>query len=73
MIIDSNSIETARGSKEGFIVMAEGEGIKESIGCTIKSREGVLDFLNSFKNNQKDLEQFMPDSDYTKVTRLYID
>jgi len=73
MIIDKESINTARGSNEGWIVMAEGDGINESIGCDIDTKEGVLDFLTSFTDNKEALAEFLPDSDYTKVTRLYVD
>ena len=80
--IDAESINTATGANDAgdagdagsktWIVMAEGNGIDESIGCEIPSKEGVLMFLNSFKDNESALEEFMPDSDYKAVTRLYI-
>ncbi len=73
MIIDTGSIKTAKGCTRGtFIVMAGGEGIHESIGCSFDKAEHAGDFMKSFKNNKESLREFMPDSDYTKVTRLYI-
>ena len=72
MEIDTQSIETAKGTPEGtFIVMAEGENIDESIGCELH-KEGVLSFIKSFENDKEALAEYMLDSDYTKVTRLYI-
>jgi len=73
MFIDKKSASTARGSNQGFVVMAEGEDINESIGGEISTIEGTLEFLKSFTNNQEALAEYMPDSDYSKVTRLYID
>lgn len=73
MLIDAESAKSARGSAQGFIVMAEGNGINESIGCEFATKDQALVFLSSFEGNKDVLAEYMPDSDFQSVTRLYID
>lgn len=57
---------------EGGIVMVKGEEIHESIGCSFDEREGVIEFFNWLIEDFDRLDEFMPDTDYTKVTEIYI-
>ena len=72
MMINKNIPKYGTVPELGFIVMAKGAGIHESIGCEHSSAESVLAFLSWLEEDTARLEEFMPDSDHTKVKLLYI-
>lgn len=73
LVID-DTIDGESGSAEGHIVMAAFlNGEEESIGGEFKNEEDIVRFINSFKDNKKALDEFLPDRDYKDVILLFID
>lgn len=70
---DENIDDLFVNNPNGYVVMAYGYGIHESIGCSFKKVEDALEFMFSFENDLESLDEFMQDSDYKDVTKLYID
>ena len=65
------SIDRSRGSAQGYGVFVY--GTEESIGLEFTDLKALVDFMLWLQEEPQRLEEFMPDSDWRKVTGLFVD